>query len=216
MTKSRQKFKKEYLKLYLEFRKAVVLNSGFSKATRIYNGLLHDFLMDCQRKRFLPSKEYVSDRCISLSTESERVDYSGDSSSDILSLVRIDEAIQSMSFFPAMMLKGGDDKEGKWLYYYLEVFGIIPLEGLNDTEIGFLEEAFDRKAMRDESQMDVKIMSLKASDRISEELQDKVNDVCLRVARDHFSKYSERNGHSGCFKYPLFQRIKDYFTKLEV
>lgn len=222
MSISRIKLKKGHLKLYMEFRKAIVVKGGgsisvgLSNPARIYNGLLHDFLIDCQKKRFLPSKEYVSERCIALSSESERIDCSGDSSSEALSVVRIDEAIQNMNFFPAMALRNGVGKGDNWLYYYLEVFGIIPLEGLNEAEVVFLEGAFKRKALRDEGQIDVKILSLMASDRVSEQLQDKINDVCLRIARDVFSKYAEINGYPASFKYTILQRIRDYFTKLEV
>lgn len=204
---SRERLKPAYKNYYLNFL-VTVRKDTLNSRGRIYNGLLHDFLIDCQKNKFLPSKDFVEKKCFEFNDQAIKISDAGNVDSGRDSAELMDNAIQNSDFLPIYVHKTSEDKT--FTYKSLEVWLLIPFHGLTEDEVGFLAAAFCKDASQDEGCIKFKVMDVFVSNEIDADKQERINSYCLRKTREIFSKFCIKNDVSSKFKYPLMDRFRDF------
>lgn len=179
---------------------------------KIFNNMLLNYLYTSQENQYLPSKEKMEKIASKFLEDAEEKQYLGDENKDRFSAIKMDSALTEMSYAPILT---DHDEEGELETTYLIVYGIVSNRGLSFREKDFLLESFGQDAEIDPDfgAIKIRLMQLPVSiENITEEMQDKINEYCLRFCRNYFNEALKREkGMDTGFKYGFIQKLKDIY-----
>jgi hypothetical protein len=205
----RLRLKPGYLRHYLGFKRGFHRNEKMMPINRVYNSLLHDYLVECQKKSFLPSKEFLTEKCMEFSVNADYISGLNGSALDRVDYVLMDNSIDNMDFLPLLRNKKSvrDSSE----YVCLEVIGLIPLKGLTKIEQGLIAGCFNEVINEDEGVVQIILLDVMVSSVITEDRQEQINSYVKRIARQKFKEFAMANGSSTLFRYSVIQKIRDFW-----
>lgn len=208
------KNKKPYIKLKaawqkhfegLRFDPKLAINKN--KYHTVYNQRLREFLIDCQKKDFLPSKDYLTNYCEKLQSEVRQVLSLNGAKEDRLDAKLVDLSLANMEFSNAIFTHDDNGVEYNCRRYVL--WGLVPIKGLTEGEREWILGCFSNDGKLQEDFLTVTLIDVRFSTPINEEKKDKINSYGKRIARDSMSKYLALKGYDTGFNYTLMQKIKD-------
>lgn len=205
----RIRLKPGYLKHYLGFKRGFHRNEILLPLNKVYNSILHDYLVECQKKSFLPSKEFLTEKCMEFSASADYISGLNGATFDRVDYVLMDHSIDNMDFLPLLRNKKSarDNSE----YVCLEVIGLIPLKGLTKAEQNLIAACFNETVNEDEGVVQIILLDVMVSSVITEDKQDQINGYIKRIARQKFKQFALDNGSSTPFSYGAIQKIKDFW-----
>lgn len=203
------RLQKEWDSIYQKKKISKNLSSFNNKNHMFFNRLMKEWLFSCQEKNLIPSDEQLDKELPAIFDRAKKKAMFSGIDDDRSDYALIDIALRDIMFLP--MKKVGRERNSDEDIFFLEVHGLISASSLTDNEISKMNSIFVTRYDESSDVYDLIMMSVPIMNKITNEKQERINQYCLRVARDRLSKELAKEGVVTEFSYPLITKIKDYF-----